>query len=466
MYKIMFAINRFNILIPQSTILLEDDSRLFQYKGNLGKVGKIGTPYIYTVDGVNIIIKVSQNINIFSRSYTDLSRYRCFEIYSKIKDENCFPSTKNNVQVVVGSSEYVNETIIGFLLNKIFFNSYFKGPAYYSVDGKLNEMSDLGQSVFQIGYFQNPIEKVGYNVMEICDNTLDNLVKNINDTSSDFHKIVYQYNGITYNSSRNPEKIYFLILQQINNILQILKNMYSFNHGDLKGGNMFYRIDNSYLSVDYPLDAYEYMLNNKSRYICRTNLRIKIADYGKASMTFDNIHYYCNDTKYNANKLVQYVVDPEKKSVDSYKNGKYLFDSDLPLFGMDISLRHLPCPYFLSADYYLLLTSLSLSSGSFFNFIDRNGIYKMLEVSFDRNSKRPESIVSAFKKLKGQYLKCNIINEVTNYTISKLIQQPKNSSLTSQILDYSSMPKPLLSASPIDTLNSSIPPPPPPLKRV
>jgi archaellum component FlaF (FlaF/FlaG flagellin family) len=259
--------------------------------------------------------------------------------------------------------------------------------------------------------------------MEKCDNTLDKLFKDINCKDCDFSKIKFILNGKLVN---DVNKIMLMLLQQITSTLEILKTEYDFNHGDLKGGNFFYKIDDSYLKVDYPLNVYEYTIKGgrNKRFLCKTNIRVKIADYGKSSITFRKTHYYCNDTKLNLHKLSQIYYTPQKVSLESLtKDGKYLFDTDTP-HGIEISLRHLACPYFLSADYYILITSLCLTSNNFYDFVSSYKILETLELDISEElskeifRKRPESVVTAFDLLRGKYFKCTAISDVSKLILS------------------------------------------------
>ena len=412
--KVMDVINEHNTEINGDEIIKdckENCNKFFSFKKALGKSGKIGIPYIFEVYGQDIIIKMSKNINLFSRNHADLERYQCFGYY--IDNPKCVPQMKT-MKVINGSSEYVNETIIGFLLNYIFFNSYFSSEKNFSFNGYPNKASDLSNSVFQIGYFQNEKDGVGYNVMEKCDNTLDKLFNN-----DDFSKIKFfigrKFIGRKKITNRND--IMMMLLQQINNTLEILKKEYSFNHGDLKGGNFFYKIDDSYLNVDYPINGYEYYKNNKKGIFCSCNIRLKIADYGKSSMTYNSVRFYCNDTKFNLHKISQSFYN-SGKSLSVTHDNKYLFNSKIP-HGIELVMRHLACPYFLSADYYILITSLCLNSNIFYTFVKENKILDtiQLELNLENITGNPESITNTFKVLKGKYFTCSAIYDVSQLCI-------------------------------------------------
>lgn len=418
---IMKIIRKNNIKIDKKLLLIpnETQSKLFNFKKILGKSGKVGTPYIFNFENIDIIIKVSKNIKLYEREHHNLERYDCFKYY-KIKNLDCVPA-KESIQHVIGNSEYINETIIGYIFNFIFFNSYMRDDnnnysLYNMLQGQPNNIGDLGNSVFQLGYFQNEDHSVGYNAMEKADNTIDKLF-----SSGDFNKIKLQMKG---KNISDTNKILLILIQQVNNTLQILKNNYGFNHGDLKAGNIFYKIDDSYLKVDYPLDGYSYFQTKKSNLKCKTNIRLKIADYGKSSLTFNGNRYYCNDMKYKYHKILQIYSSPEKLSFQSLTDdGKYLFDFKGP-YALEISMRHLVCPYFLSADYYVFIVSWSLQCKEFYDFLINNKILNVIELQLTKNDlvghKKPESVITAFKILRGRNLKCSAINESSDYCLNLL----------------------------------------------
>lgn len=418
---IMKIIRKNNIDIEKKSLLVPNDlqPKFFNFKKALGKSGKVGTPYIFNFEDIDIIIKVSKNIKLYEREHHNLERYDCFKYY-KIKNTECVPE-KDTIKNVIGNSEYINETIIGYILNFIFFNSYMRdADIKYNIQNMLqgvpNNIGDLGNSVLQLGYFQNEDYSVGYNAMEKANNTIDKLF-----SSGDFNKIKFKMKG---KNISELDKILLMLLQQVNITLQILKNNYGFNHGDLKAGNIFYKIDDSYLNVDYPLDGYNYIQTKKSNLKCRTNIRLKIADYGKSSMTFNGNRYYCNDMKYKYHKILQLYSSPEKMSYESLtEDNKYLFDFNGP-YALEISMRHLACPYFLSADYYVFIVSWALQSKEFYDFLVNNKILDVIHLQLNKSDlsdhKKPESVITAFKILRGKYLKCSAINEGTNYCLELL----------------------------------------------
>jgi hypothetical protein len=69
------------------------------------------------------------------------------------------------------------------------------------------------------------------------------------------------------------------------------------------------------------------------------------------------------------------------------------------------------------------MTSLSLTSESFYDFIKNEGIYDKLGVSFDRKSENPSSVVSANNKLVVQFLQCDIIQKINDICFTYLTKR-------------------------------------------
>ena len=81
---------------------------------------------------------------------------------------------------------------------------------YNMLQGRPNNIGDLGNSVFQLGYFQNEDHIVGYNAMEKADNTIDKLF-----SSEDFNKIKLLY----FFSERFMNKMADVSLEKMSDIL-------------------------------------------------------------------------------------------------------------------------------------------------------------------------------------------------------------------------------------------------------
>ena len=105
------------------------------------------------------------------------------------------------------------------------------------------------------------------------------------------------------------------------------------------------------------------------------------------------------------------------------EDNKYLFDFKGP-YALEVSMRHLVCPYFLSADYYVFIVSWALQSKEFYDFLINNKILNIIELKLTKddlkNHKKPESVITSFKILRGRYLNCDAINESSDYCLNLL----------------------------------------------
>jgi hypothetical protein len=282
----------------------------------------------------------------------------------------CFPKTIE-IQYIVKSSEYINETIIGYVLNTIFFPKHNSSNADADVskvlDGELFE-GELGNSVYQIGHFQSN-DNYGANLMEKADGELDEL---FNDVGTSFYRIQIKYNEKSYCGKEPNHKniIISMLLLQLSNTLQKVSNELGMTHGDLKAGNVFYSIKDSYMNVDYPL--------NKDITI-RTNIRLKIADYGKSSIIYEGVRFYCGSYKTRfvpeLLKYNNYTVD-----ADGYYSYDYSVSTDILPISVKVAhqLRHIKCPYFRSFDLYCVMISLAVQCSSFKNFYNEYKIGNIL----------------------------------------------------------------------------------------
>jgi hypothetical protein len=341
----------------------------FIFNRILGSHGKIGTPYIitHTLTNTDIIMKISNNISL----HIDVvcapeSNDTCVTCLTNQKNKQCFQQT-HTINYIIKSSEFINETIIGYVLNTIFFQKHnLKTPQLLELTNILNgELleGELGNSVYQIGHFQSN-DNCGSNIMEKADAVLDKL---FNDEKY-FNQIKIEYNGKIYYGCIPTHKdiIITMLLLQLSNTLQIVAEKLGMIHGDLKAGNVFFSIKPNYLTVDYPL-------NNTIK--IKTNIRLKIADYGKSSIIYEGIRFYCD--AFGSSLITTHTSARDEKLNE---NNEYSLDyGTLSIkVSMPIDLRHLPCPYFRSIDLYCVIISLAIQSPIFMNFYMRYDIGKLL----------------------------------------------------------------------------------------
>ena len=315
------------------------------------------------------------------------------------KKTKCFPQT-HNITYIIKSSEFINETIIGYVLNTIFFqnhNSTTPGvPELTNIlNGELLE-GELGNSVYQIGHFQSN-DNCGSNIMEKADAELDKL---FNDENY-FNQIKIEYNGKIYYGCVPDHKdiIITMLLLQLSNTLQIVADNLGMIHGDLKAGNVFFSIKPNYLTVDYPL-------NNTIK--IKTNIRVKIADYGKSSIIYEGIRFYCD--AFGSSLITTHTSARDEKLNE---NNEYLLDyGTLSIkVSMPIDLWHLPCPYFRSIDLYCVIISLAIQSPIFMNFYMRYDIGNLLFADKD-----PLSLLSS--ELLAKTLPKDVMDKYTQQSYS------------------------------------------------
>jgi hypothetical protein len=399
----------------------------FKYGRRLGPEGKIGTPYVFTYrigeSTIEVIFKKSKKIDIFSNVYhigdnpETADKFACIKNKTEKYNVACI-NTQYPVSIV-GCSEYINEIIIGYILNDIFFPSLMNMDTNSDkttimpnlLNGKLLTDDDLGLSVFQIGYFQAKADSQlhGYNVMEKADNTIDKIL-------SDMRKIdeiiLYKENERITDRHLIMEHI----LLQIIDALDLLTHEYDFVHGDLKAGNVFYKIDPSYLDRTYK--TYNKNSLEKSKHELtpyRSNIRIKIADYGKSSITYKNKRYYCEENKVGPiTELYVKMVDINQSMLDSIQNkvitigdkkhSTHTYKYNILLLP---EIRHTGCTTFKTIDFYILMVSMCFQSVPFKNFcLEYNILQTLFRTDFDFTNDNPASVNTANARLIGETLVC------------------------------------------------------------
>ena len=411
------------INISQNTIIKNNGNKtisgFFSYNKGLGPKGKIGIPYIFKYREIPFIVKNSPGITLdvhTSLPTTDNKKRKCQKSFEK--KGSCIPGKLDEIEYYVKSSEYINETIIGMLLNQIFYPSYFESRNNDNMDmnqllnGFPKDRRDLANSVFQLGFFQTNDGKMGFNAMEIANGTLDKLF------SADWDKkIKLEMAG---KNIEDKNKKIGMIFQQVFKLLMILKKDYDFNHGDLKAGNMFYKISDEYMNVEYPLSFSE----NSSGLYCKTNIRIKIADYGKSSITYNGIRYYCED-KHKLELLG--LFDYSKIKDDKFVLPSSISDQ-IYIGKLNYNLRHRSCPFILATDVYCFIVSMmiqipevcaylhsEIGGTSITQKIFGEGVFD--QCIFIRGNNKSESVVTAFKKLKDVTMRCDILDIVNDLSL-------------------------------------------------
>lgn len=419
----------------------------FIFYRQLGPQGKVGTPYLITHQSTKttIIMKISNNIRLnIDVVCAPESNSTCLECSNMQKNTKCFPKT-GTIEYIVKSSEFINETIIGYVLNTIFFPKHNDVSLTLGLDSINNALNgellegELGNSVYQIGHFQSN-DNYGSNIMEQADAELDKLFKGEKSlhTNEHFQKIKMEYNDKQYFGC-NPEHkdiIITMLLLQLSKTLKIVADELGMIHGDLKAGNVFFSIKDNYFTVNYPL-------NDTIK--IKTNIRLKIADYGKSSIIYKGIRFYCDSL---GSELTNTAINPAKDANievgDKYSTG---FGLNIKGVSAAIKLRNLPCPYFRSFDLYCVIVSLAIQSKMFMEFYTDNQINLVLfgygeNIPFKIQPKMNIASINTAIWILNQSecnsrFKCNAIEECIEKCITKLdeFKRPYRTELVSKIDD-------------------------------
>jgi len=185
-----------------------NNNLIFSFIKRLGPQGKIGTPYVFKCIENDVIFKKSNNISLICELFDNTTDdFKCLSNQITVSN-SCI--NINYPKKFVGSSEYINEIIIGYFFDDIFFpslldrNNLNEDQLNNLCSGKLLSPYDLGYSVFQLGYFQakeldtksyfqsvetNVKKLSGFNVMEKAEGTIEKIFNNIDDEDSIYKKI-------------------------------------------------------------------------------------------------------------------------------------------------------------------------------------------------------------------------------------------------------------------------------------
>jgi hypothetical protein len=335
---------------------------------------------------------------------------------------NCFPKT-GTIEYIVKSSEFINETIIGYVLNTIFFpkhNNDNKHLLKNALNGELLE-GELGNSVYQIGHFQSN-DNYGSNIMERADAELDKL---FDIKLSYFNKIKMEYNDTKYYGCIPEHKdiIITMLLLQLSNTLKIVADELGMIHGDLKAGNVFFSIKPNYFTINYPLNT---TINIK------TNIRLKIADYGKSSIIYKGVRFYCEKPSL---ETIARLANIDDTVLLELNKDEYMVNNFVDSL-MSSAVRHRECPYFRSIDLYCVIISLAMQSPIFMDFYKDKRIADALFSTGDLLAKPPNinpeelgSINTTFTILNKKQLKCGAIESCIykcNADFIRLVSTTKN----------------------------------------
>jgi len=305
---------------------------------SLGKSGAKGAIYYFTLkDGKKIILKATKAENQFVKYKSN----KDYNKYAKVVKKCHTPLKVNNL---IGTDEFVNETLIGYYIDYLIKNSpEITTNAYV-----------LQLDAFQIG-------KKTFNVMEIADK--GDLME-FRDKFSSFNRKLS--NGTTrpfvINNMVDPEIVINIIIQ-VTSVMHFLFKKSNFSHNDLKPQNVFVTtnktFEGKYDSVTLPSASFTTM----------------IADFGKNSMTIGKNRHYMEISK-SAGVISKLYKSGFKTSLKKINSGRHrnMYYFKLPEFvdemGTYIIARHSGLPWMTELDLYVFMCTLYFTSGFFeaFNY--------------------------------------------------------------------------------------------------
>lgn len=371
----------------------------------LGKVGKIGVPYLINLKSKDVIAKLSS----VGKLQASISSDPPTSISSMIGDAqdaddvvSCIdPIVDLGATLYAGIDEFSNETLIAYILNDASERNNF--PKLYVQHYTASLCGDIGLL---------PVK--GINIMEYCDlGTLKNF--GLTDQTKEYRS----FYRINHNSDTivarlvKPDHIYE-ILKQLVVGLDALQEHVNFTSGDLKADNVFVKSE--------PIDTKYKDIYIKAPFTC------KIADYGKSSAT-----YVSKDGKkvirfYNKSDLADaYLkVNPFSLSVSNDERGiNYYTINNTYSAHLYTRMRHMGIPYYQSFDYYIILVSLLSNRQFYYSFFSSSKLKRIfwdnvlfphdrdtlnLRVFEMMSEGRGESIRDAMGALNGLKLRCDAVD--------------------------------------------------------
>ena len=349
----------------------------------LGPSGKIGIPYLLTIDKDEDMIEeyilkrshINFDINLRESPPTTLS------ILTKYQDllASCHMDSIENLENLdyLGLDEFTNEVMIAYILDYLL--SQIELPTYLR--------HDLG---FTCGSY-------GYNLMEYADmGTLDRV-------DDDNKWGMYYVDGIV------DSEIIWLIIQQLVITLHYLESTVDYIHGDGKSANIFISSEPCFIKyyniiVDSPITC-------------------KIGDYGKSSLTFNNIRIY----NHNRGADAYLRLDPFVPRIELTTPPSYMITRSTSI-QLYTRLRHMGVPYYRGYDIYAFIVSMLLHPmifGGFFRDGRMRGLWEVMwfeedtEMMYQRilraKSVETHSFGVIYKMLKNVRLKCPITSILLDY---------------------------------------------------
>lgn len=319
----------------------------------LGQRGRIGVPYILTVNRPNgyeqYVLKKSPVVPAILYSRTPPTDLQNLIPYKNDLQICGFPSLEN--LNYIGSDEFTNETLIAYILDYV-----------YSRYG----LNQQGMKTYLKHFLGFVCKSNGYNLMEYADlGTLDRIGDD-DKWQAYRHSIpIFSNTNVSRREVVKPEYLIKIFKQVIAN-LHFLQTTIQFTSSDCKSANIF--VSNQPIKVDY------------EGLILDCPFTCKIGDYGKSSLTIgltnQNIPYRLFNRDWKSDQYLRF--SPFTPHIETLEDIPYYTVSNLFLAQLYTRLRHMGIPFYLSFDTYTFIVSMLLDPAVFYSFFGNDDMVKYI----------------------------------------------------------------------------------------
>ena len=325
----------------------------------LVKAGSIRQPQYFVLKIFNLD---RPEIRYFESPISNINR-----LGSSPQLELCLYPNISDLQYI-GADNFTNEYLVGFILNELYrkSSSTTKGaPAQVAQAGQRTDGAFDGISATSAGLngtirfiaatiCNSGTKRKGTIIMDYADlGDIQSFVKN--PLTSEYREVqnFSDQGGNRFQFSALKTKVIVDICKQVVANLDFLHREVEFNHGDFKANNVLIKSTTSQ--------------GNYQGLTWNSNITVKIADFGKSSLTItDNHSRRTRFFNYSSSAETYLGVFPFKPSIGAqFDQPYYLLDTNTNLAAL-ARIRHMGLPYYFSMDLYTFVISILLIPEIFF----------------------------------------------------------------------------------------------------